>query len=272
MKTERIMDMHVHTDNSPDGKHSPMFMCEQAVDKNLRAIAFCDHCEVDSFFENKYNHMIFHSYFECTKARSAFEGQLLVMLGIEIGQPMSNVALSENIINKKQYDVVLSSLHIPKGFDTDVKNIEYDKIDVYKFMKDYFTELCEIAQWQGTDILSHITCPMRRIQGKYNIDFDYSKVQNEIDTLLETIIKNDKVLEINTSGIRQLMGRTMPDVNIIKRYKQLGGKYVSIGSDAHSAYEVGMGIKNGMQLAKECGFDTLTFFVERQLMEIPNNI
>ena len=139
-------------------------------------------------------------------------------------------------------------------------------------MKNYFNELSELAQWKGCDILSHITCPMRRIQGKYNIDFDYSKVQNEIDILLETIIKNDKVLEINTSGLRQAMGRTMPDIDIIKRYKQLGGKYISIGSDSHSAYDVGAGVREGMLIAKQCGFDTLSFFVERQLMEIKNNI
>ena len=272
MTSERIMDMHVHTDNSLDGIHSPMFMCEQAVEKQLRAIAFCDHCETDKFYEDKYNHMIFHSSFECTKARSAFEGQLLVLIGIEIGQPFADIELADKIINNGKYDVVLGSIHTPAGFECDVKNIPYDKIDVYQFMKNYFNELSELAQWKGCDILSHITCPMRRIQGKYNIDFDYSKVQNEIDILLETIIKNDKVLEINTSGLRQAMGRTMPDIDIIKRYKQLGGKYISIGSDSHSAYDVGAGVREGMLIAKQCGFDTLSFFVERQLMEIKNNI
>ena len=97
--TPAFIDMHVHTDNSPDGNHSPMFMCEQAVAKNLRAIAFCDHCETDKFYEHKYKNMVFHSNFECTKARSAFEGQLLVLLGIEIGQPLYNKELAEKIID-----------------------------------------------------------------------------------------------------------------------------------------------------------------------------
>ena len=54
MNKQRIMDMHVHSDNSPDGHHSPMYICESAVDKGLRAIAFTDHCEVDKFFSQKY--------------------------------------------------------------------------------------------------------------------------------------------------------------------------------------------------------------------------
>ena len=73
MNKQRIMDMHVHTDNSPDGIHSPMYICENAVDKGLRAIAFTDHCEIDKFFDLKYNSMVFHSYFECLKAKTAFD-------------------------------------------------------------------------------------------------------------------------------------------------------------------------------------------------------
>ena len=46
---KRTVDLHVHTDNSPDGNHSAMFICEKAELTELRALAFCDHCEIDSF-------------------------------------------------------------------------------------------------------------------------------------------------------------------------------------------------------------------------------
>lgn len=271
MNKERIIDMHVHSDNSPDGIHSPMFICEQAVDKGLRSVAFTDHCEIDAFFKNKYNHMIFHSFFECSKARIAFEGQLLVLIGLEIAQPLSDKELTEKIIKSHPYDVILGSIHTPKGFDCDIKEIPYNEIDVYDFMKNYFAELTEMAVSADVDVLAHITCPMRRIQGTYGIDFDYSKIHNATDELLDAIIKNNKALEINTSGLRQPIGRTMPDENIIKRYKELGGKYITLGSDSHSAYDVGAGIHEGMVLAKKCGFDRLNFFVNREIMEIDNN-
>lgn len=272
MNKERIIDMHVHSDNSPDGTHSPMFICEQAVDKGLRAIAFTDHCEIDVYHSQKYDSMSFHSYFECSKARVAFEGQLLVLIGLEIAQPNSNIELTKRIVNSRPYDVILGSIHTPKGFDCDIKEIEYDKIDVYEFMRNYFAELSEIACCPEIDVMAHITCPMRRILGKYSIDFDYGKIQKATDELLDTMIKNNKVLEINTSGLRQPIGRTMPDENLIKRYKELGGKHITIGSDSHSAYDVGAGIKEGMKIAKKCGFDKLTFFVGREIMEINNNV
>lgn len=268
MSGHRLIDMHVHSDNSPDGIHSPMYICECAVKNNIGAIAITDHCEVDKFFEEKYNNMIFHSFFESSKARNAFEGELLVLLGLEIGQPLSNIALADKIVKHHPYDFILGSIHTPYGFDKDIKEIEYDKIDVYKFMEDYFLQLTEIAKWDGCDALAHITCPMRRIQGKYHIDFDYSVISAVTDELLNTMIRYNKALEINTSGLRQNIGLTMPDTNIIRRYKQLGGKLITIGSDAHNANDCGKGVNEAIDIAKECGFEKMTFYVNREFLEL----
>ena len=268
MNNTRLIDMHSHSDNSPDGTHSPMYMCEHAVRKGLRALAITDHCEIDKFIEQKYASSVFHSYFETAKARNAFEGQLLVLLGLEIAQVFTNKTLSEKIIERYPYDFILASVHTPKGFDTDIKEIDYTKIDVYKFMNDYFEELTELAEWKFCDALAHITCPMRGIQGIYHIDFDYNKVQDSLDKLLLTMIKNNKALEINTSGLRQEIGLTMPEEIIVKRYRELGGEHVTIGSDAHNAYDVGKGIEDAMKMLKRCGFDKITFYVSRQAMQI----
>ena len=268
MHNTRLIDMHTHSDNSPDGVHSPMYMCEHAVKKGLRALAITDHCEMDKFIEQKYASTVFHSYFECSKARYAFEGQLLVLIGLEIGQAFSNISLCEKLIDKYSYDYILGSVHTPRGFDQDIKEIEYDKLDVYEFMNNYFDELTELAKWHGCDTLAHITCPMRRIQGVYKIDFDYDKVSESLDRLLTTIIENNKSLEVNTSGLRQDIGLLMPEERIIKRYKELGGQYITIGSDSHSAYDVGEGIEEAMAVLKKCGFDKITFYVSRQAMQI----
>ena len=268
MNKERIIDLHIHSDNSPDGNHSPMFICEQAVDKGLRAVAITDHCEIDSYFERRFDSSIFHSYFETSKARTAFEGQLLVLSGIELGQPLNNISLTEKIITNYSVDVILGSIHKPKGMGCDIKEIDYTKIDVYEFMTDYFNELTELAKSPLIDVVAHITCPMRGIKGIYGIDFDYSRVSDATDKLLKTIIENNRSLEINTSGLSHPMKATMPDVNLIRRFKELGGKHITLGSDSHSAYTVGNGIKEGLSIAKECGFDCITFYVNRQMFQL----
>ena len=146
-------------------------------------------------------------------------------------------------------------------------NEQQHKIN-YEFMNNYFDELTEIAEWDGCDCLAHITCPLRHIKGRYKIDFDFNKVSDSLDRLLKAIIDNGKSLEVNTSGLRQPLGLTMPDEPIIRRYRELGGKYITIGSDSHTANEVGAGIEEAMKLIKNCGFDKLTFFVSREIIQI----
>ena len=71
MNYTKIVDTHVHTDNSFDGKHSATFMCETAESLGLRAVVFTDHVEIDQFDDENYSRVAKQSYFEIAKARSA---------------------------------------------------------------------------------------------------------------------------------------------------------------------------------------------------------
>lgn len=257
-------DSHIHTNHSPDGKYSVNQMCDAAVSKGLDVITFTDHCEIDEFYSEHYNTRIIEAYDDYKEAKNEFSDRLTVLYGIEIGQPLFDKTLADKIVSDHQYDYILSSVHHPHGKMPDIKDIEYDKIDVYRFMEDYFSQLYDIAKWDGCDALAHLTCPMRRIQGKYKIDFDYTLIKDATDELLREIIRQKKAIEVNTSGLRQAVGRTMPDENILIRYRQLGGKYVTVGSDAHSTDDIGAGIKAGIRKAKECGFEQITVFVNRE--------
>lgn len=112
---KKRMDMHTHTDNSPDGNHSTMYLCECAEQTGLRAIAFTDHCEVDAYYKDHYDRAAFQAYFEVVKARSVFRGRLIVAAGIELGQPAYDPALAEQILSKFDYDVVIGSVHNLRG-------------------------------------------------------------------------------------------------------------------------------------------------------------
>lgn len=262
--TMLYFDSHIHTDNSPDGRFSASQMCEAAVKKGLDLITFCDHCEIDEFYSDNYDTRTVKAFADYCDAKERFSDSLTVLSGIEIGQPDIDKSFADKIVSAHKYDYVLASLHHPHGKMPDIKDIKYDKIDVYRFMEDYFSELYEIAKWDGCDALAHLTCPMRRIQGKYQINFDYSVIQEATDELLAEIIRQKKAVEINTSGLRQAVGRTMPDENILIRYRQLGGKYVTVGSDAHSTDDIGAGIKEGIEKARKCGFGQITVFINRE--------
>lgn len=268
MVYKRVLDMHVHTDNSPDGNHSAIFMCEQAELKGLRGVAFTDHCEVDAYKRDGYEKSMFQAFFEVSKAKSVFAGQLLVMRGIELGQAIYDIPLAEKILSKYEYDVVIGSLHNLKDMD-DFYCIDYNKYDANELLDRYFNDLYELTKWNGFDILAHLTYPLRYIVGEHGIEVDMKKYSDIIDEILKLLAQNGKALEINSSGLRQKINELLPNESIIKRFKELGGEYITVGSDAHYAHDIGANLFDALSTARACGFKEVTLFQNRFPVSVP---
>ncbi len=266
---KNIVDLHVHTDNSFDGNHSATFFCEKAEFLDLRAIAFTDHCEVDQYRgDSAYEKRIFQAFFEVAKVRSAFRGKLLVLNGIELGQPAYDIETAESIIKSYNYDQILGSVHNLRGGEDFyfMENLQLPQAE--KLLSEYFNALIEMLEWGNFDVLSHLTYPLRYFYSKSNLDVDLNKFKKQIDEILLRTAKKDKALEINTAALRQPLNKLSPEVDLIKRFKELGGKYVSVGSDAHYAEHLATDIDLAYTAALEAGFQHITFFQNRTPMTI----
>lgn len=262
MNFKNLLDMHVHTDSSPDGEHAATLFCEYALRKNLRAIAFTDHCEVDTFYPDHYDRTTHQAYFEASKARSVFRGSLIVSIGIELGQPVQDFALADKILSTMKYDIVLASLHSVRG-EKDFYYLDYENRDIDALLNQYFDEMLEMAEWGNFDVLTHMTYPLRYITGNHGIKVDMSKFSAKTDAVLKVLAEKDKALEINTSGLRGKIKETSPSLELVKRFKELGGKYVTVGSDAHCVSDLGAGLEDGMLIAREAGFNSVALFESR---------
>lgn len=269
MGYKNLIDMHVHTANSFDAEHSAMRMCEAAVKKSIRSITFTDHCEMDAIEKNDFSTAMTHAFVEVAKAKSAFIGTLLVNNGIEVGQPSYDREFADKIISRYDYDQVIGSVHNLRDRKDFYYIKNYASIDVKSLLDEYFDEIYSMIQWGNFDTLAHLDYPLRYISGEQNVPVDMSDFSEKTDEILKLLIKKDIALEINTSGLRQKIGRTLPDENILKRYKQLGGQMITVGSDAHCEEHVAMGIEQGFDLAKRCGFDSITLFQKRTPIQIP---
>ncbi len=266
---KNIVDLHVHTDNSFDGNHSATFFCEKAEMTDLRAIAFTDHCEVDQFRGDlSYDKRIFQAFFEISKVRSAFRGKLLILNGIELGQPAYDTEIAERILNTHDYDMILGSVHNLRGGEDFyfMKNLTLKEAE--KLLEEYFSEIIKMLDWGNFDVLAHLTYPLRYFYSQSNLDIDLSKFERQIDEILMLTAKSDKALEINTAGLRQPINKLSPEVDIVKRFKELGGKYVTVGSDAHYAEHLAADIDMAYNCALEAGFDSITFFQKRTPIEM----
>lgn len=269
-KYKNRIDLHMHTDSSFDGHYRAAQMCQAAVDNALATVAITDHFDVDFYVQHNLGTRQQTSYEDIISAKSEFEGRLQVLRGIEMGQPTYDEELTKKSLERYEYDFVIGSIHnlrkTPDFCELDYNTLTQD--DVYSLLDKYFEEELILAKWNGFDTLAHLTYPMRYIVQSGRFNTDLSRYDDITDEIFKVLIANGKALEINTSGLRQPIGKTMPTENYVRRYRELGGELLTLGSDAHFTEHVGANIDDGYEIAESCGFEYVTYFKNRKPVQI----
>lgn len=268
MPLKNRVDLHMHTDNSDDAQHSVILMCEYAQRRGLRAVAITDHCECNRYKTDRFDRAIRQSFFESVKARASFRGSLVVLAGMELGQALQNLEAAEDALAANSYDFVIGSLHNVEG-EADFWKVDYTQKDPRELLDRYFHEIYELVRWNRFDSLAHLTYPLRYIVGVEHIDIDLRQWSEPIDEILKTLASNGKALEINTSGLRQPYGKALPHLEIVRRFRELGGEYITVGADAHCCEDVGANIEDGLQIALQAGFRYVSLYQHREPMPVP---
>ena len=264
-----LVDTHLHSDNSPDGHHSAMFICESAVAMNLKAISITDHCEIDVFYQDHYDRSTVQSYFEILKAREAYRGKLVVLRGIELGEPVYDLALTEKLLSKLEYDIVIGSLHNLRGMEDFYYMKSFTEADAKRWLVEYYDELIRMADWGKFDTMAHITYPHRYFFKRSGISVNMDDYKKQTAELFSLLAEKEIALEINTGGLRQPLNKLSPEADLVKRFRELGGKYVTFGSDAHYVEDLAKDFDKAAEAARYAGFQSCVFFQNRNPMEIP---
>lgn len=278
-------DSHSHTTFSPDGTDSPRAMCEKAREIELYYYTVTDHVELNGYigdeadftgFKDKpnFNFKINSekSLEELKRLQGEFNDAPKVLKGVELGQCMQNLPAAEEVA-ARDYDFILASVHNVGGFQ-DFYWLDYEKTDrsyIDNLISKYFAELLDTVKWGKFDSLSHLTYPVRYIRIPGGEVYSLDGHMDEIKTLLEAVIKNKKAIELNTSGLYNSSPQrtTQPPQELLNLYRQMGGKYITIGSDSHRASDLGKGIDEGLDMIKQAGFDEFTVYVNREPVLIP---
>ena len=268
-----LYDSHLHTEHSPDSVQPLEEICETAIRRGLRGIAVTDHAELWHLEEQHTFREIAASAAEAKAADARYEGRLRVFTGIEIAEAQDDPENAAKLLNLADYDVALASCHsvafdrwsasyffadIP--FDTETVPEE----TLREFLDAYFQKILRMAQSDDYDVLTHLTCPLRYINGKYHRNRDLRPWRDIIDEILRTVIRRGKALELNTSGIHGYYGKWMPDEEILQRYYDFGGRLLTLASDAHTADRVGNAFREAEELLQSIGFPRYCYYEHRQ--------
>ena len=263
---KNIYDSHTHSKNSHDGIDTVDAMCNHALKNGILGFALTDHCELDQFYKPEIKAGTQGSFDDMTKAKEKYGDKLLLSCGVELGQMIMDEELRKSILSKNNYDFVLGSMHCIVG-KSDFCMYDYSQwelSDIYKLLEKYYEEMYRTVKLDNFDSFAHITYPLRYIEGNFGIKIDITKYEDYIDGVLKTLAENGKALEINTSGLRQKLGRTMPTMDYAQRFKSFGGELITLGSDAHRADDMAKGIAETMENLEAIGFSHIAFFKERK--------
>lgn len=262
-----LFDSHLHTDNSRDGHHSAMMLCEFAEKRGLSGIAITDHCEIQKYRQDQYDLRIRQSYFEACKAKAVFGRRLIISAGVEVGQPLEDPAQADALLAEFKFDFVLCSVHnLVRQLDFKLNNYTgYSPEQISDVFKGYLGLVYKTVRWDKFDSLAHLTYPLRYIVGMHKMTVRLDDHYEMIDEILKLLAQNGRALELNTSGLWQSFGEPMPPFHIISRFREHGGERVTIGSDAHRAYDIGKGITDAMEYLHSAGFRYFAFYRNREV-------
>ena len=263
-----IADMHTHSENSHDSVCTIEQMCLSQIEKGTKIMAVTDHCDVASYKSYDVFTPIKRSYDTLKELNKIYADKCEIMSGVEISEGFWYPKQLQKIENLCDYDVILGSVHLVK-----YKNLTnaYSQIDfslltikeIYAYLDAYFDDIITMLETTDFDILTHLTCPLRYITGKYKINVNLEIFEEKIKLILQKTIDHGKALEINTSSF-SILGESMPGEEILNQYYNMGGYLITLGSDAHIRKNASINFKEAKEILKKIGFKNLYYYKTRK--------
>ena len=252
-----MFDSHTHTEFSIDSEMLASAALAAAERLGL-GLVFTEHLDLEA----KPVEFIFDPE-EYWRKYLPLRGEKL-RLGIEVGMQEKTLAGSREFVQRVPFDQVIGSIHFLDELDIYYPEVFEGKSKEEIYRK-YFREMAaNLYTHDFVDILAHIDYICRTAPYE-NPELDYGSFKEEIDDVLKAVIETETVLELNTRrlGDKLAMKELVP---IYSRYRGLGGRYVTIGSDAHKPEAIGAYFYEARQLAADLGLQVVTFC--RRQMEL----
>lgn len=254
-------DYHIHTHFSSDCE-TPLFeVCHSATALGLPEIGITEHFDLLPE-DPSYGYLRFDEWWqEIDICRRAFTDMLTIRAGIEIGEPHRFPLQVGDLQAHFPWDYCLGALHWVAG--TLIWDRAYYERSQDQAYGDYFAELADVAAAGGFDILAHMDVIKHYGSQNYG-PFDPRRYEAEIRTVLRTCARQGIALEVNSGLLRRPIAELSPETLILSWFRDEGGARITIGSDAHRAEHVGLGLDRAVRTVRAAGFDQLTAFHARQ--------
>ncbi len=259
-----MIDHHVHTAFSTDAPKEATMRAyiEQAKRLHLNTLMFTDHvdlCTPKGIAESCPD----YDQVKATLRTLRKTEDMTLLLGVEFGYHADALSRYQTILNQVAFDFVIMSVHSVQDLDLYHGEL-FETRSQEAAYEAYFNTVLELVQTtQNYDVVGHLDYIIR--YGDFPTkDYDFERFKPIIDQILTTIIKHNKGIELNTSGLRYGLKHMHPKLDVLKRYKALGGTIITLGSDAHHPKALQADFTEAVKLLKKAGFTHITTFKNRQ--------
>jgi len=257
-------DNHVHSEWSWDAPAAASMRrsCEQALAAGIPSVAFTDHLDftvaaegdriaAENIEPRPYTWMRsldVTGYLAAVQECRQRYPDLRILSGAEIGEAHLWGASAAAVVGAAGFDRVLGSLHaVPfRGRLTPADQL-FAQMTADDVMRRYFAEVVRLVE--GSDIfqiLAHLDFP-RRMWPQTAEPYTERTFEEEYRAVLRTLAASDRVLEVNTRS-------PLVSAELVRWWREAGGRAVSFGSDAHQPWRVGAKFKLAVDVVEAAGF------------------
>jgi histidinol-phosphatase (PHP family) len=255
------LDAHLHTTLSPDADVPIDVYASFAVERGIRELAITDHVD----FDPRAPAYAFASF--STRERDVRDAAerwaatgLAIRFGVEVTYERRYEAEIRGWLLHHPHDFTIGSVHI--GHDSPYRADRVAAFATGRPLRDvvepYFDEVLAAAGSGMFDALGHLDF-VKRYLAPHVRPADLEAAIDLYDPILRALVDGGTALEVNVSGLRQLPRETYPSAAVVARYRELGGRHVTIGSDAHRSEWFAYGLGEGYRLVEAAGYGSLTF-------------
>jgi histidinol-phosphatase (PHP family) len=267
------LDAHLHTVRSPDADAQIETYCALAVERGIAEIAITDHVDFDPTMP-AYGFATFADRERDVRGaaeRWADRG-LAVRFGVEVTYERRYEDEIRGWLQRHPHDFVIGSVHISARSPYKAGRVAgfVAGRSLPDIVEPYFDEVLGAVRSGLFDTLGHLDF-VKRYLVPHVLPADLAAAPELYEPILAALVDGGTALEVNASGLRQLPRETYPSAAIVARYHELGGRAVTVGSDAHRADWFAYGLRQAYRQAAQSGFDALTFRrgADRVLVPMP---
>ncbi len=250
-----FMDYHLHSSFSGDSTTPMEDVCRTAEACGLRHIAITDHHDIAL---ETFRIPNFAVYLEEIERCRAQHPALTIARGLELDYRSETWERMQTLPERLDLDYPLLSLHYVDDVDP-YDPAFFQGLTQRQGYEKHLYHLIDMLRWvEGHFVIGHITYVSKFAPYPDNT-LRYADYADLLDEVLRLIVSKGYGMELNTSGRKNNAG-ILPDLDIARRYRELGGEILTIGSDAHTTDFVGRWIDDAEEVARQAGFRHLAVY------------